>query len=954
MTLLSHLSALDLKTKISVFTVALYTGAIWLLASDLEMNVRDNFRETLTVQQFNTVDHIADRVDDAIRLRLNALEDAAALIDPDWMNRPDRLHGFMLAQAPLHRFFNTGLFVISPQGIGLADLPNLEGREGASYTERDFFREVMATGKPVVGKVILGRYTHLPVINIGVPIRNERGQLIGVLVGGNQIAAGDFLNEILPSRLPLDGEIHITSPKDGMIVTSTVHGRTMRPDPAAGADSMYDRYRLGYDGSGIAVDPLGIERLSSSQHVRTTGWLVVATLPTSVAFNGIETLQKEIYLDAALASVVIGVLLWLFLDRQLSPLSRSAQIIDTMAGGQEPFRLLPLEGSKEIRRLLDSFNRLQQHIGRQALSLQERSEQLRLAASVFEGTSEAVLISDPGGVIISVNRAFCRMTGYDETELIGKTPKLLKSGRQDQAFYQEMWSALLSTGQWQGEVWNRRKNGEIYPERLNISTLYDETGKVMRYIAIAADITRQKRSEAIIWRQANFNLLTNLPNRRLLPELMLQALETSRRDKLSLAVLHVDLDHFKEVNDTLGNDVGDQLIVEAARRISSCARADADAVAHLNGDEFVVVMGALTDPSPRVAHVAGNLLGMLAEPFRIDGETINLSASIGIAHYPADAEDVANLLKAADQAKHAAKIRGRNRYCNFSASMKHAMQTRVQLANDMHDALATHQFEVYYQPIVKLTTGRIVKAEALLRWHHPRHGMVSPDQFIPIAEETGLINGIGDWVFKEAAQMAKRWCGHCEFSADGACARSRDGAGADTPCRYQITVNKSPRQFFAGSTERIWIDYLRENNIYSSCITIEITEGLLMDQHPEVMDKFKIFREQGIQMALDDFGTGYSAMAYLKKFNIDYLKIDRSFVRDIVVDSSDRAIAEAIIAMAHKLGLKVVAEGIETIEQRELLAAAGCDYGQGYLFAQPMPAAPFERLISQATHLPQA
>lgn len=616
-----------------------------------------------------------------------------------------------------------------------------------------------------------------------------------------------------------------------------------------------------------------------------------------------------------------------------------------MADEHAPLRPLVLEGSKEIRLLLGSFNKLQQHIGEQKDLLRERAEQMRLSASVFEGTTEAIVIASPDNCIISVNRAFCKMTGYSENELIGQNPRILKSGRHDLAYYKEMWASLANTGQWAGEIWNRRKNGEIYPEQLNISTLYDEDGKVLRRIAIAANISKQKQAETVIWQQANYDLLTNLPNRRLLQERAQKALEESRRDGLCLAVLHVDLDHFTEVNDTLGHAVGDQLIIEAGRQISACMGANANTIiAHLGGDEFVVLQVTAADAARQAEGVAQSILQRISEPFRIGSETVHITASIGITIYPDDAQDVAALLVNANQAKQLAKAEGRNRYCRFTASMQQAAQTRVQLAKDMRDALATKQFEVYYQPIVDLATQRIVKAEALLRWHHPQRGMVSPAEFIPIAEETGMINEIGDWVFQEAAQMAKRWCHRCEFSVNGLCEKAGAINGGDDNCLYQITVNKSPRQFFAGNTDELWVDYLRKNHIYPNCVTIEITEGLLLDHHPEVMEKLLAFRDAKMQVALDDFGTGYSAMSYLKKFDIDYLKIDRTFVRDIVSDPSDRAIAEAVIVMAHKLGLKVVAEGVETIEQRDLLVAAGCDYGQGYLFARPMPAAQFESL----------
>jgi PAS domain S-box-containing protein len=489
------LRSLDLKARIAIFTVVLFIGAIWLLAHDLDKDVRDNFQEVLAAQQFYNVEQVAGSLDEAVKLRINALTDAAALIKPEWMAHADRLHGFLAERTPLYRFFDTGIFVISREGIGLADLPDLEGREGTSYTERDFFSGATATGKPVVGKPILGFFSKKPVINIGVPIKNSSNEVIGVLVGGNQVSGSDLLSEIIPKKAGLNGDVHVISPRDGIYVTSTNHGLILQAEPLPGVIRMYDRYRQGYEGSGVSVNSKGIENLSSGKRVPSTGWLVIATLPTSIAFEPIAVLQREIYQDAGLAALVVVLLLWLFLYRQLSPLSRSAQIVDEMASGRAPLRPLPLEGSEEIRRLLGSFNQLQQHIGEQAQSLRESAEQMRLAASVFEGTGEAILISSADNRIISVNRAFCRMTGYAESELIGGNPRLLQSGRHDHAYYQQMWSSLLNTGQWRGEIWNRRKSGEIYPEWLTISVLYDEEGKVLRYIAIAADITERKTTE---------------------------------------------------------------------------------------------------------------------------------------------------------------------------------------------------------------------------------------------------------------------------------------------------------------------------------------------------------------------------------------------------------------------------------------------------------------------------
>ncbi|MBS3935916.1 MAG: EAL domain-containing protein [Sulfuritalea sp.] len=441
---------------------------------------------------------------------------------------------------------------------------------------------------------------------------------------------------------------------------------------------------------------------------------------------------------------------------------------------------------------------------------------------------------------------------------------------------------------------------------------------------LAGLVIERKRTAETIWQHANYDSLTRLPNRRLFRDRLQQEILKAQRANRYVALLFVDLDRFKEVNDALGHHAGDLLLTEAARRVRDCVRAT-DTVARLGGDEFTVIMANLAD-THRVGEIAQAILLTLATPFTFDAESVYVSASIGITIFPSDADNVESLLKNADQAMYAAKEQGRNRFSYFTASMQAAAQTRLMFSNDLRNAIAAGQLEVYLQPIVELATGRIIKAEALLRWRHPTQGVIGPAQFIPIAEETGLINEIGDWVFRESARTAKRW-----FDA------GLPDAGDDG--LIQISVNRSPRQFFSSNAHETWVDYLREIGLPAKCIAIEITEGLLLDDRPEVAEKLKRFRAAGFRISLDDFGTGYSAMSYLKKFPLDFLKIDQSFVRDMAIDRGDQAIVEAIIVMAHKLGLKVIAEGVETVEQCEMLKAAGCDYGQGYLFARPMPAA---------------
>lgn len=443
---------------------------------------------------------------------------------------------------------------------------------------------------------------------------------------------------------------------------------------------------------------------------------------------------------------------------------------------------------------------------------------------------------------------------------------------------------------------------------------------------LASIAIERKLAEALIWRQANYDSVTSLPNRSLFRDRLEQEMRKTQREGRSLALLFIDLDRFKEVNDTLGHDIGDMLLVQAAQRIRDCVR-DTDTVARLGGDEFTVIMPQLDDIH-RVEQAAEKIVRMLAMPFSLGREAAFVSASIGITLFPDDAASAESLLKNADQAMYVAKNAGRNRFSFFTSQMQEHAQHRLHLINDLRNALANGEFRLYFQPIVDLRSGDIVKAEALIRWQHPQRGLVSPMEFIPVAEEVGLIAGIGDWVFRESADWMMQW--HTRRAS----------------CK-QVSVNKSPGQFGVAGNDESWLAWLKEIGLPGECLVIEITEGLLLDERIDVTRRLLQFRDAGIQVAVDDFGTGYSALSYLKKFDIDYLKIDRSFVRDLATDPNDLALSEAIIVMAHKLGLKVVAEGVETAEQRDMLLAAGCDYAQGYLYAKPMPAAEFDALLAR-------
>ncbi|PWF55432.1 bifunctional diguanylate cyclase/phosphodiesterase [Massilia glaciei] len=445
-----------------------------------------------------------------------------------------------------------------------------------------------------------------------------------------------------------------------------------------------------------------------------------------------------------------------------------------------------------------------------------------------------------------------------------------------------------------------------------------------RMTGTITDIAEKRRSEEIVWEHANFDLLTGLPNRRLFRDRLDHEIKKSQRTGQPLALLFIDLDRFKEANDLLGHTIGDQVLIEAAQRICACVR-QSDTVARLGGDEFTVILTEL-DGGSHVETVAQKINDTLSRPFYLGNEVVYLSASIGITLSPYDAADAENLIRNADQAMYVVKSEGRNHFSYFTPSMQRDAKERLRLISDLRIALGADQLRVHYQPIIDLRDGRVVKAEALLRWQHPHLGMIEPERFISFAEEAGLISEIGDWVFLQAARWAGRW-----------------GARLGSP--FPISVNKSPVEFVARLNEVNWPAHLTQMGLTGNSVSVEITEGLLLDASPGVSAKLLQYHDAGIKVAIDDFGTGYSSIAYLKKFEVDYLKIDQSFVRDLAASAGDRAIVRSIIAMAHELGLEVIAEGIETREQREFLAEGQCDFGQGFLFSKAVPANEFERLL---------
>ena len=554
---------------------------------------------------------------------------------------------------------------------------------------------------------------------------------------------------------------------------------------------------------------------------------------------------------------------------------------------------------------------------------------LQQAATVFESTAEGVMITDLQQRIIAVNRAFTSITGYSEVEALGRSPRLIASGKHDSAFYAAMWHSLSASGHWQGEIWNQRKNGEVFPEWLTISAVRNSNHEITHFVGVFADISSLKHAQARLDHQAHHDPLTGLPNRILFEKRLHAAIDACTPEHAAGAVLFIDLDRFKHINDSLGHPVGDQLLKSIAERLLTRLRA-IDTLARLGGDEFIILLPGQHHAS-EAEHVANHLLDCFSRPFKIDEQELFISASIGICRYPEDGQDVATLVKNADAAMYHSKARGRNRVEHYTRDLTFQATERMALERELRRAIEQQQLQLYYQPKRSLLDNRLIGAEALLRWHHPLFGEISPERFIPLAEDTGLIIALGDWVLREACRHMQQWqTQHLPFGV--------------------ISVNLTGVQLRQPHLLVRIASLLEEHRLSPACLQLEITESFIMNQAEEALVLLHQLKNLGIQLAIDDFGTGYSSLSYLKRLPVDTLKIDQSFVRGLPADSNDIAIVRAILALGRSMQLTVIAEGVETQAQERFLANEGCEQIQGFIVSQALPADAFTENFLSPRH----
>ncbi|MCP3707221.1 EAL domain-containing protein [Paraburkholderia sp. CNPSo 3274] len=745
-------------------------------------------------------------------------------------------------------------------------------------------------------------------------------------------------------------EIYVFDAGDNKIVVVPHNASSPNPGTTPEPGLMEDiaRHRISGESSRFVnfAAKRGGRYLAAYARIPGTSWFVVSTIAEQNLTAEAQAVRNQIVvvgISGFLLSIFLAYFISYSISAPLQDLVRRMHDTGEDAGAVEDEGKEgegSVGGPDELARLAQRFERMRTAIRQKIHKINEINASLeqtvvdRTAELVARERESRTLIENSPDTITRYDRelrrtfanpAFCTSAGCELASVLGKRPSELPGGPNALVYERKIGEVLTTGKSAQFELRWAGKDGQEQCTHIRITPEIDRSGHVSSVLAVGRDLSDRMAFEATIWKQANFDALTGLPNRQLFHDRLTEEAALASRSERRVALMLIDLDRFKEVNDSLGHDRGDVLLIEAGRRISACVR-NLDTVARLGGDEFTVILPDLEDMEA-VEQTVRNINRKLTEPFKLGADEVYISASIGVTVFPDDTVELDALFKNADQAMYAAKNAGRNRFSYFTPDMQLEAQTRLRLTSDLRAALPRNQFRLLYQPVVDLATGQVRKAEALIRWLHPERGMINPLEFIPLAEDTGLIIPIGDWVFRQAVQQARLWREQFDPS-------------------FQISVNMSPVQVRQDSTVGgRWHDYLDREGMPGQSVVVEITEGLLLQAESNIDERLLDFRLAGIGISIDDFGTGYSSLAYLKRFDIDYLKIDRSFVQNLSVDENNQVLCEAMVVLAHKLGIQVIAEGVETVEQRDFLKSMGCDFAQGYLYSRPIEPEQFEQVV---------
>jgi len=680
--------------------------------------------------------------------------------------------------------------------------------------------------------------------------------------------------------------------------------------------------------------------------LKTAPWTIIVSLPQDVFLEPVVTQMQNALFVVVVIVLIVALIVMVATRLLLGPVKRLTTVVETITKGNLSVKA-KVEANDEIGDLAKAFNKMTTSINHLIIDLEDEvgshkltAENLNKLSQAIEQSPVSVIITDLDGTIEYVNPQLCKITGYKEQELIGQNPRIFKSGRSPEIQFKNMWKAITSGKSWTGELYNKKKNGELFWENVTLSAIKNNENKSTHYLAIKEDISMRKDYEERLLYQASYDKLTNLPNRTLAYDRIQQAIVNAIREKEKLALLYMDFDHFKNINDTLGHSAGDEFLTYMAGRLKACVR-NFDTVARLGGDEFLIMLlennngndNGVQSFEENIQLKATDILRRVAKPCVIQDMEFSVTASIGIAIFPRDGDDPHVLLRNADTAMYRSKRKGRNTFEVFTPEMGDVLMKRVEIDSKLRRALENGDFHLQYQPLIDVSTENIIAAEALIRWQDEELGLVSPEEFVPLAEESGLIVEIGDWVLDTALADVKKWREHSDHQD------------------FYIAINLSSRQFRGKDVVKKIADSLKRHGLPGSCLELEITERLIMKDVPHVIAILNQFKEMGIRLSIDDFGTGYSSLSYLKRFPFDVLKIDRMFIKDIADDPDDRALCDAIIAMAHSLGLSIIGEGVENKQQYEFLSQRGVETVQGYYVSAPLVNDDFIKFIATSVYL---
>jgi diguanylate cyclase (GGDEF)-like protein/PAS domain S-box-containing protein len=908
----------SLKTRVPLFSLLIFLISIWSLALYASHTLRQDMQHMLGEQQLSTVALVANGANQEITNRLRNLQIVAEKITPELMKNPARLQATIKEYPVFLDGFNGGTFVTGVDGVAITVAQHLENQRNIDFLEEDYVAAALKQGQIAIGRPVFDKKLHEPILGMAVPIRNLQGQVIGALAGVINLAQPGFLDGISRSQYGESGGYVLVAPQHRMIVMASDRRRAMEVLPPHGVNPTMDRFFDGYEGTEIFVNPVGVEVLSSVKRIPVAGWYIGVALPTAEAFAPIHALQQRMLSAAFLLALLAGGLTWWLLRRQMAPLEATAQTLAVLADKHEPLHPLPVKRTDEVGQVINGFNRLLIDLSQQQKELQDSEERYR---TVFQTIPDAVSITRLS------NQGFSNLFGWPRDEVLGKTSQDLSIWHHwdDREL---LMHAIQKDGYCESlEVEFATKDGKTITALVSAKEITLNGEHCL--LSVTHDITGRKTAQEQIYNLAFTDALTGLSNRRLLLNRLQQALISCVNQQRYGALLLVDLDGFKSLNETLGHDKGDALLLEVTPQLLACAH-EGDTVARLGGDEFVILLESMTrsarDTAAQAEAIGEKVLVALNRQYQFGESNHHSTASIGVTLFGDKSEDAIEPLKRAELAMYQAKAAGRNTLRFYDPQMQAAVSQRVALEAAMREALAKEQFILHYQAQVS-GQHQIIGVEALLRWQDPLRGMVMPAEFISLAEESGLIVPLGRWVIETTCRQLSRWANRKETN------------------HLTISVNVSARQFHQNDFVDQVLAAIERNGVRADRLKLELTESSLVSDIEGVIAKMNALKGHGVGFSLDDFGTGYSSLSYLKRLPLDQLKIDQGFVRGILIDPNDAAIAKMVIALGNSLGLQVVAEGVETQAQKEFLAELGCHIYQGYLFSRPLPIDEFEGFV---------